>query len=135
MHAIAVSDRLKELGESTTVVLITFTDPESLKRYQDKHQLGFPSVSDHERSVYTSYGLGRGKVTRIWGPSTMMSYIKIFLKRGFRDFRMPKEDSLQLGGDFIIAPDGTIAWGYWCAGPNDRPTVDELVEAVTVGST
>ena len=39
-------------------------------------------------------------------------------------------DTLQLGGDFVIAPDGTLSWGFWGAGPDDRPELDDLVAAV-----
>jgi hypothetical protein len=42
----------------------------------------------------------------------------------------PTEDTLQLGGDFVIGRDGTLVYGFWGEGPDDRPTVDQLFDAV-----
>lgn len=55
-----MSDRLDELGESTTVVLVTFTDPDNLDDYRDTNSVPFPILIDPDRSAYRAYGLGRG---------------------------------------------------------------------------
>ena len=67
---------------------------------------------------------------RVWGWKAGRRYVEIFRESGFGGLRAPTEDTLQLGGDFVIAPDGTLAWGFWGEGPDDRPSVDDLVRAV-----
>ena len=123
-------DRLTELGEATTVALITFTDARNLTAYTKRNELPFPVLVDPDRSTYRAFGLGRGTVWRVWGIKAAMRYLQILRTDGLSGLRRPTEDTLQLGGDFIISPDGTLAYGFWGDGPDDRPSVDQLVDAV-----
>jgi len=125
-----VSDRLDELGESTAVVLVTFTDPDNLDNYRNTNPVPFPILIDPDRSAYRAYGLGRGSVRRVWGWRAARRYLEIIRNGGLRDLRRPTEDTLQLGGDFVVAPDGILAWGFWGEGPDDRPSVDDLITEV-----
>jgi len=50
-----------------------------------------------------------------------------------KGLRRPTEDTLQLGGDFIVGPDGTLIYGFWGEGPDDRPSVDDLIDALPTG--
>ena len=124
-------DRLGDLGAATDVVLITFTDAEALADYQRRNALPFTVVSDPQRIAYRAYGLGRGSVARVWGWKAARRYLQIFRTAGVRGWRRPTEDTLQLGGDFVVSPDGTLTYGFWGRGPDDRPSVDDLVAAVT----
>jgi len=125
-----VSDRLDELGENTLIVLVTFTKPEFVELYNSDHSLGYEVLIDPERIAYRSYGLGRGSLTRIWGLRSARRYLELIRADGIAGLQRPVEDTRQLGGDFIVAPDGTLAYGFWGKGPDDRPSVDELVHAV-----
>ena len=120
-------DRLDELGATTDVALITFSDPRQLDPYQDIHGLPFPILVDRDRSAYRAYGLGRGSLGRVWGWSTLRGYVGILGETGLGRLSRATEDTRQLGGDFVIAADGTLAWGFWSSGPADRPSVDELI--------
>ena len=124
-------DRLAEFGTTTDVVLITFTDPAALADYQRRNALPFAVVADPERAAYRAYGLGRGSIARVWGWQAARRYLEILRATGVRSWRRPTEDTLQLGGDFVVDPDGTLTYGFWGRGPDDRPSVDELVAAVT----
>ena len=123
-------DRLDELGESTEVVLITFTDLEALAEYRDRNALPFTVVSDADRAAYRVFGLGRGSVARVWGWRAGLRYVGLLRDSGLRALRRPTEDTLQLGGDFVVDPDGTLVYGFWGDGPDDRPSVDDLIAAV-----
>jgi len=129
-HVVAVRDRLDELGENTTVALVTFTDPTNLKDYTARHDITFPVLFDPDRSAYRSFGLGRGSIARVWGWKAARRYFEIFSANGFAGWKRPTEDTLQLGGDFVIGPDGTLIYGFWGEGPDDRPTVDELIKII-----
>jgi len=122
-----VRDRLDDLGATTTVVMITFTDRDNLARYRSANPLPFPVLVDPDRATYHAYGLGRGSLWRVWGWKATRRYLEIFREDGLHGLRRPTEDTLQLGGDFIIAPDGALAWAFWGEGPDDRPGVDEII--------
>lgn len=55
------------------------------------------------------------------------------LRRG-RTLRRPTQDTRQLGGDFVIDSRGRLAVGFRPASPDDRPSVDSLVDAVAEAS-
>lgn len=128
-HASAVSARQNELWAATDVVLITFGDPDRLAEYDKRTDYQFPILRDPDRSVYRSFGLGRGSVARIWGLKAARRYLALFLSEGRRPKRGPTDDTLQLGGDFVVGPDGTLVYTFWGEGPDDRPSVDELIAA------
>jgi hypothetical protein len=122
-----VGERLDEL-DGAAVVLVTFTRQRNLRGFRSRFGMPFPVLADEERVAYRSYGLGRGPWWRIWGPATVRAYAPLVL-RGAR-LQRPTEDTLQLGGDFVVGRDGRIVYAYRSKGPGDRPTVDDLVAAV-----
>ena len=123
-------DHLDELGHDTNVVLVTFTDPDNLDGYASRHDLTFPVLTDPTRTAYRAYGFGRGSIGRVWGLRAARRYVELLAAGRWRDLRAPTEDTLQLGGDIVIDADGLLRWGFWGAGPDDRPSVDDLIDAV-----
>ena len=120
-------DRLGDLGDAV-VALVTFTRPRNLRGYRARLGLPYAVLADEPRAAYRAYGLGRGPWWRVWGPATVLAYVAL-AARGRRPQR-PTEDTLQLGGDFVIGRDGRVAYAYRSTGPADRPPVDDLVAAV-----
>jgi hypothetical protein len=88
-------------------------------------------LRDIDRNAYTAFGLGRGSFLRVWGSRAARRYASLLRADGFGGLHRPIEDTRQLGGDFVIDPDGRLAWAFWGAGPDDRPSVDDLIAAVT----
>ncbi len=127
---LAVRDRLADFGSDTTVALVTFSSGALLADYVAHHALPFPVLTDPDRSTYHAFGLERGTRRRVWGRRTGLRYLEIIRRDGFGGLRRPEEDPLQLGGDFVIGPDGTITYAFRAEGPDDRPGVDALVTAV-----
>lgn len=132
-----MSDRLGDVagpdGERATVVLITFTTTDELDHYQRRRRLPFPILLDTDRQVYDAYGLGRGSFLDVWGWRAIRRYWQILRPSGpgsRRDLRSATEDTRQLGGDVVIAPDGRLAWAHWSERSTDRPSVDEIACAV-----
>ena len=124
-----MSDRRNDLPTSIAVVVVTFTDPVSLQEYEHSAGVTFPILTDPSRGAYRAYGLGRGTIGRVWGPKAARRYLDIFKQSGIKDWRRPTEDTLQLGDDFVISPTGTLAWGHWGKGPDDRPAIEKLIQA------
>ena len=120
-------DRLDELAEAE-VALVTFTRQRNLRGYRRRFGLPFPVLADEMRTAYRAYGLGRGPWWRVWGPATLRAYARLVGRGG--KLRRPTEDTLQLGGDFVVGRDGRLVYVFRSKGPSDRPSVDDLVRAV-----
>jgi alkyl-hydroperoxide reductase/thiol specific antioxidant family protein len=118
--------RIDALG---TVVFVAFDPPERL-RDSLLHGLDvpYPVLVDRGRSAYCAWGLGRGSVLRIWGDVRVWLWYAAEIAGGAR-LRRPGTDTLQLGGDFVVDPDGKVVY----ARPqqrDDRPPVAELLRAL-----
>ncbi len=127
-------DGLAVLDPEPEVVLVTFSTPDRARRHRTRLDLPFPVLVDPDRATYRAYGLDRGTVGRVWGPKTVRRYRDIIRVDGIAGLRPPDGDTLQLGGDFVVARDGTLAWGFWSDGPDDRPAIGDLKGAVAAAS-
>jgi hypothetical protein len=85
-------------------------------------------VTDESRSTYRTFGLRRGTRRRVWGLRSLRRYAEL-MRAGRRDVGIGG-DTLQLGGDVVVDRTGRLAYVFRGAGPDDRPTVDELIDAV-----
>jgi hypothetical protein len=47
-----------------------------------------------------------------------------------RRLERPEQDTLQLGGDVLVHRDGDVRWIYRSRGPEDRPTIEQLLSHV-----
>jgi peroxiredoxin len=122
-----VRDRLDEFGDAAVAVIV-FSAPDNVAAYQRGRLAPIPILVDADRQTYRAYGLGRGSVWKVWGPRIWWSYGKR-IRRG-QSLQRPTEDTLQLGGDFVVGRDGTIVFAFRSEDPEDRPAIDALLEAV-----
>jgi hypothetical protein len=127
-----VCERLDEFDaiDRTEVVVVTFTRARNLRGYQRRFAEPLFVVSDESLVLYRALGFGRGSVARVWGPRAAKKYVQL-LRQG-KQLERPKnrEDTLQLGGNVVIDAEGRLRWIYPGEGPDDRPTVDMLLEAL-----
>ncbi|MEM1335952.1 MAG: AhpC/TSA family protein [Actinomycetota bacterium] len=112
------------------VVVVTFTTVGELRRYVQWTDIEIPALLDPDRSSYRAYGVGSASAWRVWGLKNLRQYLKIFAGRKLTAIRKPTEDTRQLGADMVIDRNGDLAWAHWPEGPDDRPTIQELVDAV-----
>jgi hypothetical protein len=124
-------DELERVG--ARVVFVSFDRPERLRSsLLAGVDLVFPLLVDESRTAYRAWGLRRSSVAGVWlDPRVWWQYISL-VARGAR-LRRLGEDTLQLGGDFVIGPDGIVTW----ARPqlrDDRPPSAVLVREVEAAS-
>ncbi|CAN5737543.1 hypothetical protein BH23ACT8_BH23ACT8_23530 [soil metagenome] len=87
-----------------------------------------PVLVDVERRAYDAWGLGRAPWWRVWlDPKVWRQYLTLW--RGGQRLRRAGVDTLQLGGDFVVAPDGTVAYSR-PQRRDDRPPVGELLSII-----
>lgn len=125
-------DHLDRFGDAE-VVVVMFAPQRILRGYRSRFAAPLVVVTDEERSAYRAFGLGRGPWWKVYGWSTMKRYWHL-IRRG-RHFERPRphDDTLQLGGDFVVGADGRLLLVFRSSGPSDRPAVDDLIEAVDRG--
>lgn len=105
-QAQAVRDALPELGRlGVAAVGISPDTPQQQKNFDDKHQLGFPLLSDTEHKIADSFG--------VWGEKKM--YGKTFM--GI------------VRSSFLVDENGKIAAVWYKISPKD--TVPELFKVIS----
>jgi hypothetical protein len=85
----------------------------------------WPVLVDLDRVAYRAWGLRRAAFRTVWlDPRVWGRYVRLLL--GGQRLQRLGRDSLQLGGDFVVGPDGVVTW----ARPqraDDRPPVGVLL--------
>jgi hypothetical protein len=110
------------------VAVVTFGRADLLPAYRRHLGIDFAVLSDPDRQSYRAYGLDRGPWRQIYRPATIKKYVQ--LMRAGKRLRRPTEDTRQLGGDFVVGPDGTLRFVYRPVAPDDRPAVAEMLAAL-----
>lgn len=110
------------------MVVLTFVPPERLSRYQQAPP--FLTLADPERTAYRAFGLGRGSWWRVTGWRTLLGYFRLLLRGRLPRLPVPGDDVLQLGGDFVLDRDNRLRYSHSSRDPSDRPSADEVVQAV-----
>ncbi|HET8894882.1 MAG TPA: AhpC/TSA family protein [Gaiellaceae bacterium] len=126
MKVLQRRERIDTLG---SVLFVAFDERERLERALLRGlDVAYPVLVDRDRSAYRSWGLGRGSIAGVWGdPRVWLLYTRKLL--GGERLRRPGRDTLQLGGDFVLDPQGIVTY----ARPqqrDDRPPVAELLRAL-----
>lgn len=109
-------------------MLVTFTKQRNLRGYRRRFADPLTVVTDPDLQLYSALGFGRGSLWRVYGWRTILRYVEL-LRQG-KKMEKSSEDTLQLGGNAIVDPEGKLAWRYKGAGPDDRPSVDEILAAL-----
>ena len=128
-HLLEVSRRRAEFGDAR-LLCITFVEPPLLGAYERELGLeGIEYLGDPGRGTYAALGFGRASFARVWLHPKVWRRYAVLIARGRRP-HPPGQDVYQLGGDAIVGPDGTLRRVFASTGPEDRPTVDALLEAL-----
>jgi peroxiredoxin len=124
--------RLDEAG--ATAVFVAHDDPVVLRESMLAGlSCPFPVLVDADRSSYEAWGLNRASFARIWlDPKVWKQYGRL-LRSGER-IRTMGTDTRQLGGDFIVDPQGVIAYSR-PQRRDDRPPVGRLLTVIEQGTT
>ena len=124
----------ERFGEITArgadVLVVSFSPVETLAAHGERLGLPFSIAADPDRRAYRAYGLLIGTRWQLWHPRVWWRYT-VLLMRGMKAQRRTKgADLSQLGGDFVIAPDGTLSFAYLSMRPDDRPAAGSLIAAL-----
>jgi peroxiredoxin len=112
------------------VLVVTFSRLDVLAMYlRDKHW-PFPVVSDVDLTAYKAFNMGRATWGAIFSTNALAYYGRLILRGWVPKLPYAKEDPLQLGGDFVLNADRRLVYSHPSRDPSDRPSPEQLIEAV-----
>lgn len=112
-----------------TAVFVVHDEPAQVRAGMlEDLEVPFPVLVDQQRHAYAAWGMERVSWWKIWlDPQVWKAYAGL-LAGGAR-LRAGGQDVLQMGGDFIVAKDGTITYSR-PQERDDRPPVGRLLALV-----
>ncbi len=116
------------------VVFVHMADVEAAGTFFGKYWPGATTISDPEKRLYGAFGLGRGSLGQMFGPSSVACGIRAVAKGHV--VGRPVGDPWMMPGQFLIGPvDGVgsaeILWSYRAKHAGDHPAVVGLPELAT----
>ena len=118
-------------AHDVAVAVVTFDSGPLAAAYARETGLEWPLLLDSDRVLYRAYGMLRGRVWDLFGPSAIWVYLKLLAKG--RRLRRPGSDVSQLGGDVLVDPGGTVRLHHVGVGPADRLPVESFLAVVRRG--
>ena len=113
---------------NTRVFIVSFGSFPAIREWMKEVCRTFSVLLDRDRAVYKAYQLERSRL-RAWHPHVLWVYIRRWLQGG-KFFESHGDDTSQLGGDFIVDTNGTLQLVHPSSDPTDRPSVDDLLNAI-----
>lgn len=110
------------------VCLVLMAEPETAQRFLESLDVPFPAVCDPQARLYDKMGLGVANLRGIFSPRVVREGFAAW-GEGHRAGR-PVGDPWRLGGAFVIATDGSIAWSYRSKDAADNPPIEGLGSAL-----
>lgn len=110
----------------TRVLIISFGTLPAVQAWLKETCTTFDVLLDREREVYNAYGLERS----FWRSRNLKTIWKVATHRlaGRPSYHSHRDDTTQLGGDFIIDQNGILQMAYRSHDPTDRPSAKYLLE-------
>ena len=121
-------------ARDAAVFVVSFDPPRRTGGYCRRHRLPFVCLSDEQRVAYRAYGLGRASWLRTLTPRALAPYLTLYFRApppGRRSrLHYGGQDLRQMGGDFVVAPDGRLTLAYASHDPADRPSAEQILAAI-----
>ncbi len=121
-------DELRAAGG--TVLVVTFSRLDILAMYLRDKNWPFPVVTDPELEAYQAFNMKRGRWGDIFSRRALAYYAGLIWRGWVPKLPYPKEDPLQLGGDFVLEGERRLVLNHPSRDPSDRPSPEQLIEAV-----
>src|SRR3954449_10366971 len=101
--------------------------PAHARSFKEETGVAFPILLSRDKAAYEAMDLERASTARVFAPGAALSSLR---RIRHAPLRVPEQDWHQLGGTFVIAPGGEVAFEHRAGHPGDEPDVDEIVRAL-----
>jgi hypothetical protein len=123
--------RQDELSARGAEVLVISFDPlRRVRGYCRRFAQPFACLADEPRQAYRAFQLGRASWLRTLTPRALAPYVTLYFRRRGPRVNLKNADLRQMGGDFVVSPDGRLTLAYASHDPADRPSVDRILAAI-----
>ena len=118
-------NKLEKFG--VQAIVISFSSRWLFEAFaKDYAHPNFIFLRDPDLKAYKAFGLKKAKLSEMLNPGVALKYFSLILKG--EKIKKTSEDVYQLGGNFILDPDGSVIYSHPSKHPNDRPSIQELIE-------
>jgi peroxiredoxin len=123
-------EQIEEHG--ARLVLIGQATPRHAAHFQRRYAPDVEILADEDRESYKAIGLRRASVGQLLGPRSVLKGFGRTMTSGTVTVQgRVIGDAAQLGGTFLVLPDGQIAWSHISKDASDNAEVDEVLAALT----
>ena len=107
------------------VVLVSFYDRETAKKWINDVRTNFPMYIDSDYAIYKQ--LGYKSIANVKAKTIVKTFI--YIVRTYTIPTIPRGDiSTQAGGNLIITKEGKVLYFYRSERPDDRPSVEDMLQ-------
>jgi peroxiredoxin len=119
-------DQFREAGADVVAIFQYRADP--TYHFCRKRGVPFDCLGDPEREGYHAVGLERGSAKEVIGPQLAKGFLRAARHGALPG--IPKGDTAQRPGTFVVETDGTVAFAHYNKDSADNPDTAELLRVV-----
>ena len=119
-------DEFRTAGADIVAVFQYRADP--AYHFCRKRNVPFDCLGDPERDGYHAVGLERGSAREVVGPQLAKGFLRAARHGAFPG--VPKGDTAQRPGTFVVSPDGRVAYAHYHRDSADNPDTAEVLQVV-----
>ncbi len=108
------------------VVLVGLGTVEQAEQFREEFSLLFPIICDPHKELYRIFDLGRSTIANMASPGVLLKGLRA-MSQGYMP-GIPRGDTMQLPGVFLIDTEGNIRYSYFSKDPSDHPSLETLLE-------
>lgn len=123
-------DERRFLEAGANVVLIGHGDRLAAEEFRKARLVPFTLLLDPDRAAYRAYGLTRGGLMKVFGPSTALPFLAANLRPETRQRGLKGGDLMQMPGTFVVDGEGVIRLAHRNRHVADSPRNEDILEAV-----
>lgn len=120
------------------VIVVAFEKPEFVRIYLEHSETTWPEnwsmISNTDQSLYELFQMRRANWWDILRWRSLKYYLYLVFQKRRKVLTPTNKDLLQLGGDVLVDPSGTIRMHHRSEDPADRPSIDEILALTSKAS-
>ncbi len=111
------------------IIAIGMGSPRRTAAFRRELRLPFPILSDPRRASYSAYGLLKMSLRREASIASAMHFARNVARHG--GAHEPDQNMLQLGGIFVVDPQGIVRYAFRSARAHEYPTTEKLIRVAS----
>jgi peroxiredoxin len=119
-------EEIRKAGADVVAIFQYRADP--THHFCRKRDVPFDCLGDPERAAYHAVALERGGAREYVGPQLAKGFLRAARHGALPG--IPKGDTAQRPGTFVVGPDGRVAYAHYNKDSSDHPPIEDVLAAV-----